>query len=162
MADQVTFRSRDPFVRVPNVTARAEMSPDALGVLVYALSHNRRWRINRDDLSRHFGIGKDRLTRIFRELETLGYREVQRTRRADGTISSLVIWYDKPKDEWKNEIMEDGPAPGYPDGGGPGGKNVEDHHQKMTASSSSLRSSSSAVEVFATCKHGIPWCICDE
>ena len=58
------------------------LSPEALGVLVYLLSHKNDWQITNVQLAKFFCITKEKVTKITRELEKAGYakRVVSRTK----------------------------------------------------------------------------------
>ena len=66
------------FAVTPNATADDEnLKADTLGTLVYLLAKPEDWKVIVADIRRRFGIGRNRVYEIIRELEAAGY--VQRT-----------------------------------------------------------------------------------
>jgi len=73
----------ESFTTIPNSLLRGTnkasearsdgLSPEALGVLAYLLSHKEDWQVTNRQLQKVFGVGDSKITRITRELVTAGY-----------------------------------------------------------------------------------------
>ena len=73
----------ESFTTIPNSLLRGTnkasearsdgISPEALGVLAYLLSHKEDWQVTNRQLQKVFGVGDSKITRITRELVTAGY-----------------------------------------------------------------------------------------
>jgi hypothetical protein len=80
--------SENPFVMIPNDTARdKQLKPSALGLLTFLASHATDWEIQDNHLRRHFGIGRDALRSIFRNLEVAGYLKRRKIRTDKGRFT---------------------------------------------------------------------------
>lgn len=85
------------FVAVPNAVAQlAELSADALGVLVWLASLPKGFAVRRSTILERFRLGKDKWQRIARDLAAVGALELRKERRAGGQFASryLVRWPD--------------------------------------------------------------------
>lgn len=64
----------DGWVAIPNTMVRdTRLSLTAIGLLCHLLSHEPGWRVNCDQISRTFGIGRDRTRNAMAELIEHGY-----------------------------------------------------------------------------------------
>ena len=82
---------KETFTTIPNALLRGGdsasnkrsdgLTPEALGVLVYLLSHSPSWKVSQAQLRDVFGIGKTKLQKIVANLEVSGYvkRHVERS-----------------------------------------------------------------------------------
>lgn len=95
------------FVAVPNHIAQdLDLSPEALGVLVYLASKPNGWRMSPDDVKARFGMGKDRWQRIARELRAVGAMVVEALRGAGGQLLGRLVrvrWPEQPAITEKRE-----------------------------------------------------------
>ena len=77
-----------------------ELSAEALGVLVYVLSRPDDWQIYPSQLAKKFNCGKDKMTRILKEIRGAGYAQFSRFRDDSGKLSgSEWIFNDAPQTE---------------------------------------------------------------
>lgn len=92
----VKFRiGSTPYTTIPNSTLQDKsLSLEARGLLTYLLSKPGDWHIHKSQLQDEFGIGRNRLDRIFDELIDGGYAERIENRNA-GKFSS-VDWVIHP------------------------------------------------------------------
>lgn len=82
------------FTKLPNILLRGSesaselrddgLTPEALGVLVYLLSHVDEWQVTQAQLCTVFGVGKTKMQSITRCLENSGYIKKSTTRDARG------------------------------------------------------------------------------
>lgn len=86
------------FLMVPNETAQdSNLTPAALGLLVYIESLPRGWKIRDGHIRAHFGIGRGALRSIYRTLEMRGYaRRIHRVRQPNGTFLTITKIRRKP------------------------------------------------------------------
>ena len=63
------------------------LTPEALGVLTYLLSHPTDWQVTNAAIAQHFGVGTDRITKITKCLAAAGYIRRAAVRR-DGKLQS--------------------------------------------------------------------------
>jgi len=84
------------FVQVPNIVAQStDISPEALGVLVYMASLPSGFVLRVSTVLERFGIGKDKWQRIARELRDTGCMELEIVRGSGGRAvgrKMLVQW----------------------------------------------------------------------
>lgn len=92
----VKFRvGSTPYTTIPNSTLQDKtLSLEARGLLTYLLSKPGDWHIHKSQLQDEFGIGRNRLDRIFDELMTSGYAE--RIENREGGKFSSVDWVIHP------------------------------------------------------------------
>lgn len=87
------------FAVVPNATADDErLAADTLGTLVYLLAKPEDWKVIVADIRRRFGMGRNRVYQIIRELEAAGYvqRTQNRAERSRWGVAEYII-YDCPQ-----------------------------------------------------------------
>ena len=86
----------------------AELSLEALGLLVRMLSLNEEWEFNIEGLISRFGIGRKTLLRCIKELKARGYLEINQVKNEAGKFS-FREWhvYEVPRST-KNGITENG------------------------------------------------------
>ncbi|MFV1593299.1 hypothetical protein VWZ88_12625 [Phaeobacter sp. JH20_36] len=73
------------------------LSLDARGMLALLMTYSDEWRFRRDHLCKVAGIGRDKFTRVMRELGEAGYVERVASRLEDGTlIGTEWIIHDDP------------------------------------------------------------------
>src|SRR5882672_2330798 len=90
----------DPFTRIANTTLSDErLSWEALGMLSFLLSKPHGWRISRQHLINQRSAGKDKVTRILKELREAGYYVVRQIRLPSGQL------------EYQNTILEQSISP---------------------------------------------------
>jgi len=77
-----------------------DLSAEALGVLVYVLSRPDNWQIYPSQLAKKFKCGKDKMTRILKEIRAAGYATFSRYRDESGKLSgSEWVFNDTPQAE---------------------------------------------------------------
>jgi len=89
------------FTILSNDAFNAPLKADALGVWLHLLSKPEDWSIVPKVVQKHFGIGRDALRRIFRELEDHGVMVRQPKRGEDGRVTGWewqVYEVPQPKD----------------------------------------------------------------
>ena len=86
-----------PWFAVSRALAQADISPEALGVLIYLLSKPPHWVIQTKEVETHFKIGRDQRRRIFQEAERLGYVQREQVRGLDGQYDTIWHVYDSPE-----------------------------------------------------------------
>lgn len=106
------------FAVIPNVTANDDqLSIDALGMLVFLLSKPNDWQVNVANLRKRFGIGRDRVYAVLKQLETAGY--VRKTQPKPGESKQFCaveyIVFDTPEAAKSEELQE--PLPENTDAG---------------------------------------------
>ena len=84
------------FTSIPNTILQSDMSMDAVGTLCYILSLPDDWVIHKLQIAKRFNVGKDKMYKVFDELEENGYFLSIEKRKADGTFSYDYIVYDIP------------------------------------------------------------------
>lgn len=86
------------FVMVPNSTAQDEnLTPAALGVLVFIESLPPDWIVRDHHIRKHFGLGRDALRTVYAALEKAGYAQrLHRVRQGDGTLRTITKIRRKP------------------------------------------------------------------
>ena len=106
------------FAVIPNITANDEqLSIDALGMLVFLLGKPNDWQVNIANLRKRFGIGRDRVYAILKELEGAGYMQKSQPKRGSNHRFSAVEYtvFDTPEAA-KSENIEE-PLPENTDAG---------------------------------------------
>ena len=81
-------KRHERFYIVSHELIDADISPEALGVSVYVLSRPDDWVIRPSQLSKKFNCGKNRMTRILKEIVVAGFARCEKNRGSDGKISS--------------------------------------------------------------------------
>jgi hypothetical protein len=79
------------------------LAADEVGVLAYLLSRPNNWEVRRTALMRRWGIGREAIRRIIRNLVRYGYCRAERKRQENGT--TFVIY--EIRDEPGPELTED-------------------------------------------------------
>jgi hypothetical protein len=80
-------KRRRKFTMISNTPIKDEhLSAEALGVLLYLLSHQDDWRLTHQDLMRRFKIGRDKVYGIITELKEAGYLEKELRRAPNGQV----------------------------------------------------------------------------
>lgn len=81
---------------IPNELFKQGLSIEAIGLLTYLISLPHDWVIYKTKLHEQLNIGRDKLDRVFKELQTKGYvLSVERTNEK-GLFEWEHIVYDKP------------------------------------------------------------------
>jgi hypothetical protein len=81
---------------LPNEIFKAGLSIDAIGLLSYFLSLPHDWVIYKTQLSDQLSLGREKLDRIFKELQTAGFVISVKKHDETGKISYDHIVYDIP------------------------------------------------------------------
>jgi hypothetical protein len=98
---------QETFTTIPNALLRGNnkaserrsdlLSAESVGVLVYLLSHRADWKVTNKQLSGHFKMSPNKVTKVSKELEKAGYLKRHITRNLEG---QLLGWdwevYDTP------------------------------------------------------------------
>lgn len=98
---------QETFTTIPNALLRGKnkaserrsdlLSAESVGVLVYLLSHRADWKVTNKQLSGHFKMSPNKVTKVSKELEKAGYLKRHITRNLEG---QLLGWdwevYDTP------------------------------------------------------------------
>jgi len=101
---EMLWRPRLPnknFVIVPNELARCKIKPEAIGVLVYLLSHRDDWRITNKAIANHFNITTSRVTRIADDLVQAGY--VTKYKTEENKFDWLVTIFPDASPLWTRD-----------------------------------------------------------
>lgn len=100
------------YATLPNSTIRDPgLKLESLGALLKIQSRPEDWKISPQALQRECGVGRDKLRKIFRELEECGYMVRTKKRQADGTWS----WFYKVFAE--SQHLKDYSGAGFPTDG---------------------------------------------
>jgi len=81
---------------LPNEIFSAKISVEAIGLLAYFLSLPSDWVIHKTQLHSQLSMGREKLDRIFKELQSVGYVMSVKKHESNGQISYDHIVYDKP------------------------------------------------------------------
>ena len=89
---------RDNYTVVSNRIFDTGLGVEALGLLTYLISRPANWRVSQEQLRKQFRIGRDRLSRIIKELEGAGYveRKQQRCEETQSFGKMEFHVYDQP------------------------------------------------------------------
>lgn len=101
-------RSICNFSQIPNETLRDKnLSYEARGMLCMLLSHKEGWVVYKSYLQEQGDIGRDKVTRILRELQDHGYAKKIAKRKEDGSLDGWD-WEinDLPSEELVNRTTE--------------------------------------------------------
>ena len=79
-------KRHERFYIVSHALIDSEISAESLGVAVYVLSRPDDWVIRPSQLCTKFNCGKDRMTRILKEIVSLGYATKETIRSEGGTF----------------------------------------------------------------------------
>jgi hypothetical protein len=123
-----------PFTMIANTTLQdTTISLDAKGVLVWLISKPEDWTVYKKHLQKTFGIGRERMDRIFDELEQARYVRSRRLRMPDGTFQWEWVVHEIP---FQEAPLSAYPAPGEPATGNPTSTKIDitkDRHTKTNA-----------------------------
>lgn len=75
----------------------AGLSAEALGVLVYVLSRPDNWVIYPSQLATQFNCGRNRITRILKEIRNLGYAQYTKIRDKNGSFTKVEWVFSEAK-----------------------------------------------------------------
>lgn len=84
------------FTTIHNDTLKEGLSLEAIGLLMHFLSLPHDWVIYKTQVHKQLNIGKDKLDRVFKELQKAGYILSVKEQRKDGIFEYQHIVYDKP------------------------------------------------------------------
>jgi len=91
------------------------LAADEVGILAYLLSRSHNWEVRRPALMRRWGIGREAIRRIIRNLVRYGYCRAERKRMENGTTFVIYEIRDEPgpeltEDEAKRALALDSSA----------------------------------------------------
>lgn len=93
----IRVQRRGHWTTIPNETLRDErLKADALGVLVWLLSHADGFMVSVASIRARFGFGRDKAWRILRELEDAGYIARVQERDEKGRFVWRMLVSDRP------------------------------------------------------------------
>jgi len=98
------------FVAVPNHVAQScNLSPDALGVLVYLASMPNGWTARPSCIMERFKIGRDKWQRIARDLKAADALKIETLRGAGGRVvgRQMVVCWPEPAAEQSSETVSE-------------------------------------------------------
>jgi len=82
---------------IPNEILNSKLSLEAIGLLVSLLSLPKSWVIHKSVIHKHYGMGREKMERIFSELSDAGYfLSIKRIDPKTGHFTYEHIVYDKP------------------------------------------------------------------
>jgi hypothetical protein len=89
-----------PFAQIANSALRdVRLSFRARGILAMILSQSGEWQASRDWIVTKSSVeGRDAIQRALNELTDLGYREVVKEQKPDGTWTSFTQWFHESSD----------------------------------------------------------------
>ncbi len=99
------------FVAVPNFIFGLGLSPDAIGVLCFIMSHHQREIMSVAEVRDHFKMGKDKWQRIRRELADVGALQTDKGGHQGGENMRIG---------WPGQLPGNQREPGNPAAGKPG------------------------------------------
>jgi len=104
------------YTLILNKTLRHALSPQALGLLCYLLSHNDDWVVYSAQLQKHFGCGKLKIQRIANELEQAGFVVRRQLRAEKGRFGSYewLVFADRDLPQATFPRADDPPADNQP------------------------------------------------
>lgn len=91
-------KRKDNFTILMNEVFQSKLQADSLGVLCYILSLPDDWVLHKTHLMKHFGIGREKMDRVFKELEASGFMlamDMIRTKEGKFIGRSYIV-YDSP------------------------------------------------------------------
>ena len=100
MSDNIIKRKRRKgnFTVLGNHIFTSDMSAETIGILCFVLHLPDDWVLRKSHLMKKFKMGRDKMSKIFKELKANGYvTDLVRTAGADGKFNgSHYIVYDEP------------------------------------------------------------------
>jgi len=97
--NMVRRRTDGAFTSISNVALQdPRLSIEAVGALVCILSLPPDWKFNRSWAKRRFGVGKDKLDRVLKELSQYGYMQIKRHRGENGQYGQCVYVFSAEPD----------------------------------------------------------------
>jgi len=104
------------FTHLGNEIFASNLSAESLGVLCYVLHLPDDWIVRKKQLMSHFGMGRDKVNNIFKELKEAGYiAEVIKIRGNGGKFDGVnYIVYDSPFDRNTEKPYSGKPVTGEP------------------------------------------------
>lgn len=98
-----TKRNKD-FTTLGNIVFSSGLSAESLGVLCFILHLPDDWVLRKGHLQKHFKMGRDKMTRIFKELRENGYlADLLYVKGLDGKFDGAhYIIYDEPVSNTSN------------------------------------------------------------
>ena len=94
-----------------------DLSAEALGVLVYVLSRPDNWQIYPSQLAKKFHCGRDKMTRILKEIRALGYASFKQLRDDSGHLAGAEWTFSELPESDNQDAAEthtDQPVPENP------------------------------------------------
>lgn len=92
----IKSRHASNYTVIPNDVFKSKLSFEAIGLLTYFLSLPNDWAIKKTTLHSQLNIGRDKIDRMFKELQEVGYINTVRKINGNGTYTYDHIVYDKP------------------------------------------------------------------
>jgi hypothetical protein len=116
------------FTVIPNEVFKSELSISAIGLLAYLLSLPHDWIIYKSNLHNQLKMGRDKLDRYFKELQSKGYVISVKKYNEDGTIGWEHIVYDYP---FNREPSTEKPCTVKPSTGNPSTEKPSTENQQL-------------------------------
>jgi hypothetical protein len=94
------------FTTLGNSIFSAGLSAESLGVLCFILHLPDDWMLRKGHLQKHFKIGRDKMTRIFKELKAKGYlADLMYVKGEGGKFDGAhyIVYDEPPSDDIKTE-----------------------------------------------------------
>ena len=108
----IKSRQAGDYTVVPNEILRSKLSLEARGLLATLLSNSPDWVIYKTTLHKKFNIGREKLDRMFKELQDSGYIiSVKRVNSENGRFEYDHVVYDLP---YNGEPLTEIPYTGLP------------------------------------------------
>ena len=92
----IKSRHASNYTVIPNDIFKSKLSFEAIGLLTYFLSLPNDWAIKKTSLHIQLNIGRDKIDRMFKELQDVGYINSVKRINNNGTYTHDHIVYDKP------------------------------------------------------------------
>lgn len=118
------FNKNAHYTKLPNILLRGgvsasdaredELTPEALGVLVYLLSHVEDWQVTQSQLCTVFAVGKTKMQTITKRLECSGYLKKVSTRDHKGQFGGYDWLVTDTRHEFPDSTEADFPPTGNP------------------------------------------------
>lgn len=142
-----THRPNRHYAAIPNAAMRDEtLSIEARGMLALLMTYADNWRFRADHLAKVARVGRDKLTRIMRELDAAGYIKRERIRASDGTVhGSEWLIIDEPDRDTENQVVGDTEA-----------LKTRDPEKPTPGKSAHIRNSTSSEESQFVCENPHP------
>jgi len=90
----IKSRHAGNYTVVPNEILKSGLSLDSIGLLIFLLSKPHDWVLYKNQIASELNIGKDKMQRMFSELNEKGYVISTREINKDGTFKYNHIVYD--------------------------------------------------------------------